>query len=79
MPVHDDHDLTGSALPARRSDDVLVPEALCQGITQRGLQCRRPGNPYCYQHRPPSDALNFEAAGRDDQGPADDQEELFAH
>lgn len=49
---------------------------LCEGITQSGLRCRRVGNPYCYQHRPPADALNFEArTERDEQ--AEEQDALF--
>ncbi|WP_420175038.1 hypothetical protein [Luteococcus sp. OSA5] len=48
----------------------------CNGITQQGLQCRRPGEPWCYQHKPPSEAMNFEAhQDRDEAG--DDQESLF--
>ncbi|MEL4504421.1 hypothetical protein AAEX63_06610 [Luteococcus sp. H138] len=49
----------------------------CSGITQSGLQCRRPGSPYCYQHRPPSDSLNFEAHREREDEPAEDQDELF--
>lgn len=49
----------------------------CAGITQAGLQCRRPGNPWCYQHRPPSHALNFDAARERDE-PIDEQDTLFA-
>lgn len=50
---------------------------LCEGITQSGLRCRRVGNPYCYQHRPPADALNFEAHQARDED-AEDQDSLFA-
>lgn len=47
----------------------------CQGITQNGLQCRRAGNPWCYQHRPPADSMNFDA--HPDRDENQDQDALF--
>ncbi|MGO4958288.1 hypothetical protein ACTQ49_13635 [Luteococcus sp. Sow4_B9] len=53
-----------------------MDEERCNGITQQGLQCRREGAPWCYQHRPPSEAMNFDAhTERDDEN--EDQERLF--
>ena len=49
----------------------------CAGITQTGLQCRRAGNPWCYQHRPPTHALNFDAAQERPDEPSEDQDALF--
>jgi len=54
-------------------DDRAVGDQQCEGITKAGLRCRRPGNPYCHHHRPPSDSLNFEA--RREPGPGDDQDQ----
>ena len=63
--------MAGASVPA-------VDDERCAGITQTGLQCRRPGNPWCYQHRPPTKALNFDAtADGDDAQPAEDQDALF--
>lgn len=49
----------------------------CAGITRAGLQCRRPVTPWCHQHRPPSHALNFDAATERDEEPGDGQDTLF--
>ncbi|QGF23130.1 hypothetical protein [Raineyella fluvialis] len=37
-------------------DELVEPEhSRCQAVTRSGRRCKRPGDPFCYQHRQPGD------------------------